>query len=155
MNIVIGVLAIIITTYIGLLMSKKFTDKKIFYSNFFEFNKTLKNEIKFSQKSIIEIVNQNKNRSDTFNEHLRKVFISKEKNDFTSKFLNPDEITFLLSYVNTIGCSDIKTQSEYLESTNIYLNEKLDSSIKEENKNKKTYIKLGFLVGLIILVILL
>ena len=59
MNIIIGVFLIILGTFIGYKLSEKYTKRRKFFSDFFEFNQTLKTEITFSNNTVNNILTTN------------------------------------------------------------------------------------------------
>ena len=154
MNIFFGTISLLLSTYLGFLLSKKYTDRKKFYLSFCEFNKILKNEISFSQKTIVEIL-KGRDGTDCFYKYLISYFINKKELNLNVEYISKEEKDFLNNYVKTIGNSDKKTQIEYIESISCYLDKKSNEVSIEEKKYKKTYLKLGFLIGLILLIILL
>ena len=153
MNILIGLITLSICTYLGFFATKKYTERKNFYFDFFSFNKNLNNEISYLNNSIVEIVSKKNNT--LFYNYIKSIFIEKKDELFINENFSKDEKVFLYSYIKSIGYSDRKTQLNFIKSVDDYLDEKYNSCIKEEEKYKKTYIKLGFLTGLILFVILL
>lgn len=153
MNIILGFLGLIVSSYVGYLFSKKYIVRKNFYKDFFYFNKNFYNQVSYSQNTLIRVV-KDKDDGSYFNILLKEVFINNNEDiKFSDNFLKEDE-DFFKEYVANIGNSDYDTQKKYLcEMDNIIL-KKLTESEENEKKYKKTYLKLGFTIGLIILIIL-
>ena len=71
------------------------------------------------------------------------------------KYLNEEEMTFLLTYVETVGESDSISQIKFVEGSEKYLENKEMFSAEEYKKYKNLYIKIGILIGLIMFIALL
>ena len=61
---------------------------------------------------------------------------------------------FIYEYANRIGQTEAKTEIDYLSSIEVVIKEKMDEAIKQEKKYKPLCIKMGFLIGLIVFVII-
>lgn len=154
MNAFLGFIALIVSTYLGYCFSKKFDKRKSFYLEFNEFNKKIKNEISYSQNTIYHILNlKNKNQSDFYN-CVTSVIINKLPFNFDKNYISLDEKDYFNDYILNIGNGDRVSQLDFLASTSEYLKEKCKSSDEEVKKYKKLYVKLGFLIGLIIFIVL-
>ena len=152
MNIFIGILCTIISTFLGYYFAEKYILRKKFYNDFYYFNKNLYNQISFNKKTIIDIIQEKKENS-YFNNVLKSYFI--EKNFLLNKHFTVDENEFVLEYLSNIGASDYNTQKKYITEIEGLIKEKKQLSEVEEKKYKKVYIKLGFTIGVIIFIILL
>ena len=93
MKILLGLIAIIISTYVGYIASSKHVKKKKFYDSFNEFNKRLINEVAFSQKSLIDILNEFDNQSDFYLIFSR--FFYKQKFELNMNYLSNDDKIFI------------------------------------------------------------
>ncbi|MBR2871434.1 MAG: hypothetical protein IKB98_08720 [Clostridia bacterium] len=152
MNVVFGVFSIILGTFIGYKMSEKYVKRKCFYNDLFAFNQVLKTEVSFSHNSIKKIIKERK--TNVVTDYLNEAIL-KENTNLNVSFLNEEENAFLQSYVKSIGKSDRESQLEILSVYEMKIKKKLDFADEEFKKYKKLYPKLGFLIGLIILVVLL
>ena len=152
MKIILGIIVVIFSTCLGYIFSTKYKLKSIYYTSFYNFNKLLKNEVSFTKKTIIEIIDSIK-ESNIFYDNLKNIF--KIKNyKIENKSLNNDEIEFLHSYIDRIGQTEAKTELDYLSSIELVLKEKMDEVVAIEKKYKPLCIKMGFLLGLIIFVLI-
>ncbi len=154
MNIIIGLVALFSCTYFGFNFSKKFTSRKTFYFDFNEFNKIIKNEINYSQNTLYSILKNNTNTDSDFYKVLKNVILSKEKFTSNQKYLESDELSYFKSYIEKVGSGDKFSQIKFIDNAYEYVNEKYKIASEDEKKYKKLYIKLGFLVGLIIFIVL-
>lgn len=151
MKIILGIFLFLTCILLGYILSLKFTKKRQFYSRFLEFNSNIKNEISFSQSTLMKIVDGLNVKSD-FNECVERYF--KQKTFiFDKNYLNKDEIDYFKAYLSKLGSSDKFTQLSFLDETGLKINKDLLIATENERKYKKLYIKLGFLLGLIALII--
>ena len=151
MNFFIGIVLLILSTYVGYFITKKFDNRVRFYQQFNNFNNVLKNEMLFSQKTIKKILLENNN-----NEYFYKKinnFFNKIGENLQCNFLDKEEVLYLDNYISSIGQGDVTSQIGYLEKVSNYLNDKCNSSLAEQKKYKSLYIKLGFLIGLMLLIL--
>lgn len=148
----IGVMGVIFCTIIGKILSEKYIKRKNFYCDFYNFNQKMKSEISFKQSSIKSIIEKLNNQ--TFRAYLNQTVILGD-DDLSVSFLNNEENDFLKEYVNNIGIFDKDSQLLYLNSVDSQIKTLYKNSFDEEKKYRKLYVKLGFLFGLIFLVIVL
>ena len=154
MRLALGILVLILSTYIGYMMSKKYTVRKAYYNAFTEFNKKLKNEISFRQQSLLTLI-RNFGNENCFYTALKDVIVEKKSFNLDDKVFNEDEQTFLSNYLAVIGKGDRLSQLKYVESVEVQIAECLKNANDDEKKYKVLFIKLGFLIGLMLLVVLL
>ena len=152
MKLISGILIVIIGILTGNLLSEKFCLRKKFFNDFLLFHQTLINETNFSQKTIKEVLKELDESS--FSKLTYDYFINNV--DFPKmNYLKEDEYLFYKEYVSKIGKMDKNTQLSYLLSCSAQITKYYDNSSNEEKRYKGLYIKLGFLIGLIILVVIL
>lgn len=152
MKLALGVVLVCLFTFLGYVLSGKFTLRKSFYTNFYNFNNKLKQEINFRQTTLVSLLNDNES-NDFF--CAIKNYIQNNKFDFNKSYLKRDEIDFFYNYLKTIGSGDKDSQIEYLKEINSIVVEKKKQSIEDEKRYKTLYVKLGFLFGLIVLILIL
>ena len=152
MKILIGILCVIVCTIIGKMLSEKFQKRKDFFSELNNLNQRLKSEITFKQSILKDIVDNLNN--ETLKSYLvERVF---NKNDgINVVFLTNDENDFLNDYASNLGVFDKNSQLSFLTSVDAQIQTYYKTSREEEQKYRKLYIKLGFLFGLIIMVVVL
>ncbi len=155
MKILLGIIFLVICTYIGYFLSKKYTIRKDFYCDFYNFNKKLKNEIDFAQKSIKEIISPNINSKSIFYKGVCDSVLENRLPQIDKNIFSQEEIVFFNTYLESIGGSDKNTQIKFLETAGVKIDESKIKCKEEEKKYKSLYIKLGFLIGLIALIIIL
>ena len=69
-------------------------------------------------------------------------------------FLDDDEIELMRSYLENIGKTDPSSQLNYLSSSVEKIDQKLKNAEKNEKNYKSLYIKLGFLCGVVIFILI-
>lgn len=154
MKIILGIIIMILCVLIGYFYSKKYQERKKCFEDFKNFNGRVKNEVNFSQTSLISIV-KSISTDTAFNSYVHGYFIDKNDSIDKLKFFNEHERTFVSDYMKNIGQGDKNSQSQFLESSEKQIEKYLDDAIEEDKKYRPLCIKLGFLFGLIILIILL
>lgn len=153
MNVLCGIIAICLCTFIGYYLSGRWTDRKIFYSDFLSFHNTLLKEIEFSKKSLPEIAETLSNDKD-FNKYVKNIYFNEQGKILKFKYLTADEIKFLEDYFLKIGKSNSQVENGFLNSLTDEITNKSTQSAINEVKYKKLYIKIGFLLGLMLFILL-
>ncbi|MBQ5927253.1 MAG: hypothetical protein IIX01_04960, partial [Clostridia bacterium] len=69
-------------------------------------------------------------------------------------FLSQDEKRFVSDYLSMLGRGDSASQKAYFQSQKNFLNQYKTKSVEECKKYGDLYVKLGFLLGLAILVLI-
>lgn len=151
MSIAFGIIFIIISTFFGYRLSTRYTDKKDFYKNFQSFNNKLEKEVSFSNNTILSIIKQSDINVLFYNLLRQKILNGQEGN---IPFITKDEKEYFYNYLERIGKTDKATQLKLINATKIYLTEKLKISEEDEKKYKTLYIKMGFLIGLLIFILI-
>ncbi len=155
MKIFLGITLLITSTLLGYFLSLKYKNKKRFYSDFFDFNLKLKKEVAFSQYTIIELIDKtSKTKTSDFNASLDNIIV-KNSSKINISYLSESEVDFFKNYCANIGSVDKTSQIEYLTIIQNEIEIKKTQAYLDEKKYCSLYIKLGFLLGLIALIILL
>ena len=154
MRLVLGIIFLILSTFFGYKFSSKFSDRRVFYNDFYLFNKQLVNEVFFSQNSIVNLVDK-KTDDGYFIGQVKKIILEKNNKIQLSNTYTKEENDFFNDYLSNIGNGDSLSQRKYLEGIDELLKEKRQITQDEEKKYKKLYVKLGFLFGLVLLIIVL
>ncbi len=152
MKLLSAICALILCTLIGYILAQKFDKRYKFYSNFESFNKQVKNEVYFSQKTLIGILGCLDLEED-FNKIAFEHFNSK-KIAFNYRYLTKEDEKFLLSYFNALGDSDRETQINFINLNQNEISDRVKNCLEERKKYYQLYIKLGFLIGLIAFIVL-
>lgn len=153
MKFALGVLLLCFSTIIGYFLAGKYIDRKRFYNDFSDFNQFFKQEILFNKSTLIEILKDKINDGD-FCFLLRERVLNKNLKIYLN-YMNKDDKIFFDSYVKNLGTSDIYTQVDFINKTNEVLSLKLNQALEEEKRYKTLYIKMGFLIGLMLMIVVL
>lgn len=141
-----------LTAVLGYLFSVKYGQIRDFWDKFGFWHKKIKAEIAFSQNSLPEIFGESK-KSDAFSDCAREYLIGNDKS-VQLKFLSDEETEFLNKYLQNLGRMDKDSQLNFLNS----FEPELEKFIRSAENKSKTYrplcVKLGFLLGLIIFILL-
>ena len=141
LKIITCILIICISTYIGYSYSNKYIKINDFYKGFYDFNLLIKNKISFSKETLNTII-KNLDDKNIFNEII--------KTEKTPKFLCEEDIKEFKNYIEKLGKSDSDSQIDILKSYDSILDNKVKEAEKNKDKYKTVFIKIGFLIGLII-----
>ena len=148
MNLILGIILIVLSTFIGYILSSKYTEKRIFYQDFFEFNSLYKSEVNFSKRTIKSIT---ENKKSPFYKELDNSF-QNENYLLNLKNFSDDEKAFFREYSLNLGKGDRETELQFIDNFDKKIKEKLDSAIISEKNNKSLFIKVGFAFGLILFI---
>ena len=152
MRIFFGIFLIVLCTFIGYFFSSKYVSRKDFYIAFSDFNKKLIGEVMFLSETINSIIS--KEKGSIFIDNLKNVLINKKEYE-KIKYLSDDENEFFKEYINVIGKNDRKTETAILRDYEISIDKSREEAVKSAEKYKKTYIKIGFLIGLMLMIAIL
>ena len=153
MKIFSGLLALLISTLIGYFASLKYKKRYDFYLYFYNFNKILKNEVQFKQTTILQIIEQEREQTDFYN--VLSDFFERDNATVSLEYLKTHEKRFVSDYLLTIGVGDRQSQIKYLDGVTFSIEQNLSNSENEYKRNKSLFVRLGFLIGLAIFIIIL
>ena len=163
MKVILGIAIVVFTSYCGRFFAKKHRIRKRFYNEFFEFNERYLNEISYYKRPITEFMakypanGEFKRLLTDFYDSLREkstpfAVFSKALEEYD--FLRTDEKSFILDYFSMLGKGDSFSQKEYFSGNKKRLLDLKEESEKQSNRYGDLYFKLGFLVGLAVLIII-
>jgi len=140
-----------LTAFIGYFLSNKYSERKEFFEDFDCFHKILKTEISFTKRTIYEILKGNRENSDFLD--LIQRFLN-GNTEYCLKYLKKEEHDFVKKYFENLGVLDKVSQLDYINSLNDRIQKMVTDSQNEQKKYRPLYIKLGFLFGLVIFILL-
>ena len=149
----IGIIIILLSTIIGYNLSLKFDKRKKYYQDFCAFNKKLQTEISFTKASVVRIIENIDNKQGDFNLLINNLIFNMNY-QINYNYLQKEEKEFILDYVKSITDVDEITLKKYVETAIQKLNEDYVKAVNDEKKYKSLYVKLGFLFGLIVFIII-
>ena len=153
MRLLLGVGLLLLSAFIGYVLSNKYYYRRIFFDDFVAFNNKLKQNISFKQTTLIKFIKEQKEQSD-FYLSLNKFICEKDEN-INLSYLQADEINYFCEYMKSLGKDDAKTQIKFIDNINCKIIEIQKNVSEDEKKYKSLYIKLGILIGLILLILVL
>ncbi|MBQ9782281.1 MAG: hypothetical protein IJW26_03755 [Clostridia bacterium] len=146
------------STLIGKTFTDKHAKKYSFYDSLKRFNLSLKQNIKFKRKNIIELLDF-KTSDEDFNCFLSsyklKVTAINDEKIYTPTWASEEDVEFLTSYLNGIGKNGSISELDFLNSYEDGINDKLIKIKENDAKYSKLGQKLGFAVGMGLVVIIL
>ncbi|MBE5756647.1 MAG: hypothetical protein E7342_02490 [Clostridiales bacterium] len=145
----LGFCIIILTTYIGYCFSKNLAKRKKFFNDFYNFNQKIKREVGFSKNTLLSILDE----ENEFVLLLKKVVFESEIE--RPKYLEKEDFELFINYGKFLGTSDSDSQISYFNSLNDGIKKLLEEAKQKEEKLRPLYLKLGFFIGLALLIILL
>ncbi len=156
----LGVTMVAFTTFCGYLLSKKYRKRKVFFHELNVFNERFLSEIAYYRRPIKEFAVQYVFYGE-FNDILTDFFLSVDDgalfyvgDDGEYSFLKEEEKRFIEEYFRMIGRGDSASQNKYFSSVKNTLTAYKDDTEKESKKYGDLYIKIGFLCGLLILILM-
>lgn len=158
----LGIAIIAFTTFCGYLLTKKYRRRKLFFTQLYAFNERFLNEIAYYRRPIAEFTANFAYRgefgillNDYFAsvEDFQAIFIRKMEKDIYD-FLKKEEKRSITDYFSMLGKGDSQSQKTYFSSIKEMLLKQRNEAEAENKKFGDLYIKLGFLCGLFILILI-
>lgn len=150
MKTVILALIPLISAFIGYLISAGLKESSDFWDSFLTWHKKIKSEIAFSQSSLAEIFAVD-DKNDLFL-CAAKEFVQNDAVG-TLSFLSKEEKSFLQKYLSRLGTTDKDSQLDFLNSMENELNSFRNAAETKRKKIRPLFVKLGFLLGLIVFIL--
>lgn len=159
----LGVATVAFTAFCGYLLAKKYRQRKLFFLQMKEFNERFLNEISYYRRPIAEFISGYAYQGE-FQTLLSLFFERIKERSVTEKmfldgeafsFLSRDERTFVEDYFQMLGKGDSVSQKGYFSSVKSELSRLQTSTETECKKYGDLYVKIGFLCGLLILILML
>ena len=152
----LGCTIVAFTTFCGYIFSKKYRQRKHFFRQLFEFNQRFLNEIAYYRRPIQEFIAKYEYQGE-FATILQSYQTSLKGGAFDLSgytFLREDETVQLYDYFQMLGKGDSHSQKGYFSGMNDTLLKWKTTSGDEGKKYEDLYIKIGFLCGLFILILI-
>ncbi|MBE5754302.1 MAG: hypothetical protein E7340_03095 [Clostridiales bacterium] len=150
MKFFLGILLFLASVIFGYISSTKFTKRTDLFSEFCAFNQLTISEVEFAQNTINTIINS---IDSSFAKDVKSYL--EQGNFIKYDFLNEEENNLILTYLKNVGAQDKISQLQYLKKIDLDINRRLDVCKEEMKKYKSLYVKVGYLVGLILFVLVL
>ena len=145
-KIIFGVISVAACTAGGYWLSRR-----AFFLDFCAFNQLMQREVGFAKSTLKEIFA----KADYGAEFTQAIRMFEGKKAIELPLLNKRENEFLQSYFRVLGKTDSATQLAFFNAQKAPIEGYLNTAKEDETKYRPLYIKLGFLIGLILFVIML
>ena len=161
-KLILGIIIVVFCSLCGFLLAKKYRKRKFFFAQLYQFNERFLNEISYYRRPLNEFVShflykgefalalelyfQNVKNGESIPLDLR------ENNNFT--FLTEEEKNGITDYFHMLGKGDSASQKAYFSSRKESLQKWQSEAETIAKKYGDLYVKLGFLFGLFLLIIL-
>lgn len=144
-KVLIGILSIIFSVKIGIDKANKYKNEYYFYLSLISFCDNYLLEMSYKKEEIKKFLNFKSSSAD-FDEFLR-AFIKDNKLNYP-KYVNLEEQNLISSLFNLIGKSSSNSQVELIKSYKTNFIKVADEKNKNYNKFYSVYLKLSFICGL-------
>ena len=162
LKIILGLLVVVISMFVGYVLSKKYRQRRRFLTQFREFNEQFINEITYYRRPIKAFMEKQTFEGE-FHCLLQSYVAWLEQ--YTEKrgegldlspytFLTESEKVDVYDYFMTLGKGDCESQKRYFLSMRERLIKYEANAILQGKKYENLYIELGFLCGLFILILI-
>ncbi len=158
----LGIAIVAFTSFCGYLLAKKYRQKKSFFVQLKEFNERFIGEISYYRRPLIEFVEEYTYKNefrllleDFFENIKNERIVMKDilsTSDYT--FLNEEEKNMVGNYFLMLGKGDSASQKAYFSSVKDTLSKLTLQADTTCKKYADLYIKIGFLFGLLILILI-
>ncbi len=157
----LGVAIVAFTSLCGRLLARKYRERKDFFKQFKEFNERFLSEIAYYRRPLQEFVEGYAYRGE-FRALLEDYFSALDEqlpngNIFDWEkysFLNEEERRTVEDYFQMLGKGDSASQKGYFTSVQGRLSALRESSELDAKRYGDLYVKIGFLCGLLILILI-
>lgn len=166
-----GVLLAVIfgtSTIIGMLISKKYSNRVLILKDLKKALNIFEVKIKFSYETIPEIFNEISQKVKGVTGEIFKDTVKNMNNknmlagdawemavDENCSELKKEDINSIKSLGKLLGSTDIDGQLSQIQMVNEFINTQIEDAIQAKNKNAKMYQKLGVIIGLVMVIVLL
>ena len=159
----LGIAIVAFTTFCGYLFGKKHRKRKLFFTQLTSFNERFINEISYYRQPLSDFIMKYSYKTEFA--FLLERFLSciKERIPLKDNLLNIPEFQFIKreeknvieDYFSMLGKGDSTSQKNYFAATKETLISMEKQAVQVCKKYGDLYIKLGFLCGLLILILIL
>ena len=152
-KIFLGIVLIATTSYIGYRFADKYKYRLFVFETLYKFNLTTVSQIGVTNVSVADGVDLLKKNIPDVMKNSDK-FLNGEVFSCEDKRLTIEQKTLVSDYINVLGTSDVFNQKQILNSFGERLNNELLSSKTKCSNFSKLSVRLGFSIGLMIVVII-
>ena len=157
-----GIAIVAFTTFCGYILAKKYRQRKQFFVQLQEFNERFLSEISYYKRPIHEFISKFSYCGE-FSVFLQDFVKALANGSFQERtidelplydFLTQEEKRFVSDYFLMLGKGDTASQKGYFSSVKEPLNRLQTKATEASKKYGDLYVKIGFLCGLFILILI-
>ena len=158
----LGILVVAFGSFCGRFLAKKYRQRKLFFSQLCAFNERFLTEISYYRRPIREFAIENSYHGE-FNELIEEFLENMETASPTDRnllgiadyvFLNEEEKKMIEDYFLMLGKGDSSSQKGYFSSIKDSLSKRASVATEECKRYGDLYLKIGFLCGLLVLILI-
>ena len=158
----VGIAIVAFTSFCGYLLAEKYRKRGLFFREFQEFNERFLSEISYYRRPIKQFLGKYAYRGE-FSMLVSEFLSGIENNEIFSlkivenevfHFLKKEEKAIICDYFSMLGKGDSTAQKGYFSASKEQLVRLRKESQTEEKRYADLYVKLGFLFGLFILILI-
>ncbi len=158
----LGIAVIVFTSFCGYAFARKYRQKQLFFRQFYTFNERFLSEISYYRRPLREFAGKYTYK-DEFGAFLQTFFYGLEKEmpcmkDVLDKqeydFLRKEEKTIVNDYFLMLGKGDSASQKLYFTAMRDTLLKQRQEAEQTCKKYADLYVKIGFLFGLLLLILI-
>ena len=158
----LGVTIVSFSSFCGYLLAKKYRQRRQFFSQFREFNERFLTEIAYYRRPIGQFIVSYAYQGE-FDELLKEYFADIESCSASDRglssfpeytFLTQEEKSFLADYFLMLGKGDSGSQRNYFSSMKDQIAKWQIESAEQCKRYGDLYVKIGFLCGLLVLILI-
>ena len=158
----LGIAIVAFSSFCGRLMARKYRQRKCFFKQFREFNERFLNEISYARRPLIEFITVYSYEGE-FRELLQDFYLFLKENSSNSsffqdsqgyEFLHTEDRQLIQDYFLMLGKGNSVSQKGYFSAMKGSLVELHEEAHKDAKRYSDLYIKIGFLFGLLLLILI-
>lgn len=154
LKIILCILLVTLCSCAGFVLARKYKQRKIFATDLQNFNERFINEVGYTRVPLATFFEKYQ-----YGEDFTALLSALKECDFREirieyTYLTEEQTRLTSDYFRMIGKSDAKTQRDYLNAVRIELEKNKTEAEAEYKKRFTLYMKLGFLLGLVLAILL-
>ena len=158
----LGIAIVAFTSYCGFVFAKKYRKRKLFFAQFKEFNERFLSEVSYYRRPIGEFASKYSYKGEfqnflqNFFEEIDELSQSNQR-DITfdgCDFLTSEDKNLIEDYFKMLGKGDSVSQKTYFSAVKERIIKFCTEAENEYKRYGDLYVKLGFLCGLLILILI-
>lgn len=162
-KLVLGIIIVIFCSLCGFLLAKKYRKRKLFFAQLYQFNERFLNEISYYRRPLNKFVSPELYKGEfalalhLYFENIKNgenVFPLDLRDNHNFSFLTEEEKNAIADYFHVLGKGDSASQKSHFSSRKESLQKWQAEADTVAKKYGDLYIKLGFLFGLFLLILL-